>query len=434
MKNDMKFKKKPILNSHALLLTGISAISIYAPQTAFASVDSVDSVLQAAVVSFIGMFLSTTAVMLLSTATVFLVGTMVFKRFTDKKKALLGRRDQKQGKIANKNKHLALADNYKEVESLKLAAKEKRSRERAEMARIEGLNSNGVTIKDNQEFTSAKIENMKTLDIHTGFGSHYMVRSPELKQAVNLKDDDYKFLEGHQAVREIYLKIATNADRISKSLLGARDKERAKILLDLANQILVSLKNLNDIGGLYTDLNSEKYNEQNPSPVMKARTKIQEIQEQMDSLINKEAEKIGSQIDDLTLPVMHDLQDEFEQLKSDGIALLALVKHKDTAVSEESEFVLRKVVETRLDEMWEEYTKSKSVYVTKEALGNLELSKGSREQSPDEIVEELFGIVRSMYAEIEESIKTSNEKSAISDLLATKDYFLKRGKTKSSAF
>ena len=433
MKNSMKTKPKLIVDRHNLLLAGTTVIALYAPKTAVASVDfalqtaaNQTSMMSSIAISFIGMFFSTT--------TVFLIGTLVFRRLTGKKKAALGRHGQNHKKVAHKNMHWALADNHKEVELLKVAAKEKRLKERAEMAMIEGLNNDDSTTKDNQKLATAKIENMKTMDVYMGFGSHYMVESPESRQAINLKNDDYKFLDGHQIIRETYLKIASKADRISKSLLGTRDKERSNKLLDLANQILASLKNLNDIGGFYEDLNSGKYNEQNPSPAVKARIKIQEIEEQMDSLIDKEAEKIGNQIDDLTLPEMHDLQDDFEQLKIDGIALLALVQYKDTAVSEESEFVLRKVVETRLDEMWEEYTKSKSVYVAKDSLGTLELDKINSEQTPDEIVTELFGMVRNMYDEIEESIRTSNEKSSISDLLATKDYFLKRSKVKNTGF
>ena len=251
----------------------------------------------------------------------------------------------------------------------------------------------------------------------------------KIPNTIDTESQGYEFLRGHKKVQDAYLKVSKQAALMQGSLLSERDKERAAELNLVAGKVLFSLKTLNDIGGLNIDLNSDKYDDNNPSPAMKAQKKMQEVLEQMNALAYKQADRIGSSIDSLTLPESHELQDEFEQLKIDGSALLSIIKYKDTAVSKESEFVLRKVVDTRLDEMWEEYSRGKSAFTPKETDGKLDLSKSNQGQTPDEIIREVFSLVRDMYADIENSIKTSKEETAIRDLLATKDYFIQRGKS-----
>lgn len=271
-----------------------------------------------------------------------------------------------------------------------------------------------------------EIENMK---LRNSRSIPFMNQADGLPNTIDIDSGKYDFLKDHKATREAYIRVNKQAEVLQRSLLGERDKERAVELNKLAGKVVFSLKNLNDIGSLNIDLAGNTYNADNPSPAMKAQGKMQEILGQMDALTYKQADRIGSSIDDLLMPASYELEDEFEKLKIDGSALLSIIKYKDTAVSKESEFVLRKVVETRLDEMWEEYSRGKNAFTSKALSSEISLSKPSDTQTPDDIIKEVFVLVRGMYADIEKSIRTSKEDTAIRDLLATKDYFVQRGKS-----
>lgn len=241
----------------------------------------------------------------------------------------------------------------------------------------------------------------------------------------------YSVLKIKKDIAKHYAQINDLSSTIERSLLNKREIERAADLNVLANKVLAGLQSLYELGQidsfvvLEPDANGNKevayYTHAD-----RAEIKLSEINDALRAIVIEEATKISKDIDSIALPKHSGFLVELEGLKSEGEKLLNIVKSQNTSVSSESIYVLEKITEERLDDLWSDYNNAKESMFEK-SYDPLSLAVGSSStQNPDDIISEVFGDIRAIYKEVENSIKTSKESTAINKLLITKNYFNKR--------
>lgn len=240
----------------------------------------------------------------------------------------------------------------------------------------------------------------------------------------------YSVLKIKNGIAKHYAQINDLSATIERSILSEKSIERAADLNNLANRVLAGLQSLYELGQidsfviLEPDANGNK-EVASYTHADRAEIKLSEINDAMRAIVIEEATKISNDIEGITLPSQSVLFVELERLKSEGERLLDIIKSQNTSVSSESVFVLEKITKERLDDLWNDYNIAKESVFEKNH-DPLSLTNSSSNQNPDDIISEVFSDIRAIYKEVENSIKTSKESSAINKLLITKNYFNKR--------
>jgi hypothetical protein len=257
--------------------------------------------------------------------------------------------------------------------------------------------------------------------------------SKQKKQgAANQPIKGYPVLKIKKGIAKHYAQINDLSSTIEHSLLNEKGIKRAADLNELANRVLASLQSLYELGQidsfviLEPDANGNK-EIASYTHADRAEIKLSEINDALRAIVIEEATKISNDIDSIALPKQGVLFVELEKLKNEGERLLKIVKSQNTSVSSESIFVLEKITEERLDDLWDDYNNAKeSMFEKSYDPLNLTGSTVRTSQNPDDIISEVFGDIRAIYKEVENSIRTSKESTAINKLLITKNYFNKR--------
>lgn len=255
-----------------------------------------------------------------------------------------------------------------------------------------------------------------------------LVTSPVTVEA----DDDLAsakalLLKKHAQLGKSYSRISDSNEKAQKSGMSQKDKERSASLYVLARNVLDHLIIIESLGQLNTQEilgtgSNQVYGEKTHKE--KGEAKLKEIELAMFIVMSEHASKISSSIDEIKLPESYEIEDRLEAVRSEGERLLAILDSSDTPVSSESEFVLRKVVGERIDELWEGYIQAKESYFEKQ-VELLDLGS-TKKINPDLAIKEALTDIEAIFKEVDTSIKTSRENKAIDGLMITKSYFNNR--------
>lgn len=255
-----------------------------------------------------------------------------------------------------------------------------------------------------------------------------LVASPATVTANNkLTEAKEKLLKKHVRFGTSYKIITDGDDKAQSSSMSKRDKERSANLRVLAQTVLENLVIIESLGQINTQEiiglgGSQVYGEKTHKE--KAEAKIKEIELAMFVLMSEHATKISNDIDDIKIPDSYDLEDRLEAVRFEGERLIGVLEGGDTSVSTESEFVLKKVVNERIDELWEGYKQAKESFFEKE-VGIFDLGAKNK-VNPDLVIKEALTDIEAIFKEVDISIKTSRENKAIDSLMVTKKYFNNR--------
>lgn len=236
-----------------------------------------------------------------------------------------------------------------------------------------------------------------------------------------------KLLKKCANIGSSYSCISNSDEKAQKSSMSQKDKERSASLHVLAQNVLDHLVVIESLGQLNTQEifgtgGSQVYGDRTHKE--KGEAKLKEIELAMFIIMSEHATKISNSIDEIKLPESYEIEDRLETVRSEGKRLLAILDSIDTPVSSESEFVLRKIVSERIDELWEGYIQAKESYFEKQ-FDALEL-RTSKKANPDLAIKEALTDIEAIFKEVDTSIKTSRENKAIDRLMITKKYFNNR--------
>ena len=249
----------------------------------------------------------------------------------------------------------------------------------------------------------------------------------EVRKELKKAEEEYSLLKKHKSFGEVYHRIENSNEKAQASTMSDKDKARSNNLWELAQAVLENLKVLDSLG----QVNSQEVIEKDgvrqwgeKTHKEKAQAKIQEIELAMFALMSQHATKISNKIERIEIPKLYELEDLLETSRKEGERLLAIIQSQKTPISHESEFVLSKIVNERIDELWEDYKRAKESYFEKEVK---ELELGSTNKiNPDIVLKEALDDIGAIFKEVEVSIKSSREKKAIDSLMITKEYFNNR--------
>lgn len=247
--------------------------------------------------------------------------------------------------------------------------------------------------------------------------------------APKVAEKGYPVLMSKKNIAKYYAKINDLESSIQKTFNDQADKDRAKLLKGLCNKVLENLQALDDIGQIDNAILVEREDGRNEwsehSNSDKAEAKLIEIYTALYSMVTDRAAILRNEIESIELPKTDPVKDELDALRFKGSLLLDTIRTTATSVNTESVFVLEKIISERLDEIWQEYKKAKEAYFEKDSDA-LDLSVLSATMKTDDIIKEVLSDIKAIYKDIDTSIKTSTEASAINNLLITKKYFNNR--------
>lgn len=236
-----------------------------------------------------------------------------------------------------------------------------------------------------------------------------------------------KLLSKYNQLNLSYTSVNEGNKKAQTTTMTQKDKQRSAQLLDLAQAVLNNLAIIESLGQTNTQEiievdNTKMYGEKTHKD--KAEAKMKEIELAMFVLMSEHATNISRDIDNITLPESYEIEDRVEAVRAEGERLLALIKERDTPISTESEFVLDKIVNQRINELWSDYTDAKESFFDEE-VGMLDLSTAKKE-NPDLAIKEALTDIEAIFKEVNTSIQTSKEARAINRLMITKNYFNNR--------
>lgn len=225
------------------------------------------------------------------------------------------------------------------------------------------------------------------------------------KITIDTDGEKYSFLNVLPIMSKEIKDINAVNKRIKKSDMSTIHKARANEIMMLTDKVVDTMRSMHSLGRLTAK-----------DEVM-AVSKLSEFKSGLSSLIEKKADHLFSELDNIKMPDTYDKEDELEQLKIQGITLLDAVKKDPVFDTSENRYVLDKVVNERLDEVWQGYIAAKRVYND----GNI-----SGELNPDVVIDDIFSEIRRMYSDMNNDFHVGRQSSTISNLLANKNYFKQR--------
>lgn len=235
----------------------------------------------------------------------------------------------------------------------------------------------------------------------------------------------------NKGVLKLYIELENSYNRIQdtnekaqKSNMSQKNKDYSNSLVKLSNEVLDKLQSISDLGQANAQEIIEKdgvkvYGEKTHKE--KAEDKITEIEMALFILMSEHATNISNDIKSIKLPVSYEIENYLEEVRSEGERLLSLTNNSLTAISTEDEFVLEKIVNERLDELWNSYKHAKESYFERNAEA-LDLPEKTK-VNPDNTIKEALANIQTIFKAIDTSIKSDNEGAAYDDLLITKRYF-----------
>lgn len=233
-------------------------------------------------------------------------------------------------------------------------------------------------------------------------------------------------LKLHKQIDASYTRIQDTNTKAQKSTMSQKNKDYSNRLSGLADEVVDKLQAINDLGQLNAQEIIEKdglkvYGEKTHKE--KAEAKLLEIEMAMFVVMSDHATTISNGIKNIKLPASYEVENLLEEVRAEGNRLLSVAKDFSSSISTENEFVLKKIVETRLDELWDSYKQAKESYFKKEPHG-LDLSRSNN--NPDATIKEALVDIQKIFKDIDLSIKAEKESSAKENLLVNKIYFEQR--------
>ena len=227
-----------------------------------------------------------------------------------------------------------------------------------------------------------------------------------------IKANEFIFLREYPVIEENRRAIKDVVKRIRSSNMSAVQKEASESLLHVQEQTINSFRELHQIDAITKE--AERL-------VVK---KLDEVKARLFDLVNKHGLTLTTGITDIKIPDTYAKQDELEVLRRKGRLLLDNIKDNVDYRNSEDVFRLTTIVEKRLDEVWSDYLSAKSSYYIAE--DSVPFINKSQNKSPDEILDNIFNEITSIYDQIAAGNKSSKKRSDMAVLAATHNYFEQR--------
>lgn len=227
-----------------------------------------------------------------------------------------------------------------------------------------------------------------------------------------IKGYEFMFLKEYSLIEEDRGAIEDIVKRIKNSNMSPTQKEASESLLLVQRQTIDSFRELHDIGAVTKE-----------SECLVVE-KLRQVKSRLFDLVNKHGLALTKNITDIEIPDTYAKQDELEVLRKKGRLLLDNIEGNVDYRSNEDVFRLTTIVERRLDEVWSDYLSAKSSYYISDDT-DLLINK-AQNKSPDDILDDIFNEIRSIYDQITAGDKSSKKRNDMAVLAATHNYFEQR--------
>lgn len=224
----------------------------------------------------------------------------------------------------------------------------------------------------------------------------------------------YDFLAEYPDTALSYSQIVNLHSRIKNSDMSLLLKHRADGLKATAEKTIDTLCSIQKVAPV------------TESNISNASSKLSDVTKSLSEIIESYQDAMNDEFDKIKISDTFEQQDELEQLRREGQALLNKIKNDASFEISEDKFRLNKIVNERLDQVWRDYTAAKREYYAPAPNETLLITDQRSSQDPDAALNNVFLEIKSIYSDIELGVKTKQKEITMTNLMANKNYFESR--------
>lgn len=226
--------------------------------------------------------------------------------------------------------------------------------------------------------------------------------------------DEYAFLDEYPDVKLPYSLVVDLHARIKDSDMSLVLKHRADSLKITAEKTIDTLRSIHKVAPVAEN------------NISNASSKLSSALKALSDIVESYQDAMNVEFDKIKISDTFEQQDELEQLRREGQALLNKINNDASFDISEDKFRLNKIVNERLDQVWRDYTAAKRKYYAPAPNETLLITDQRSSQDPDAALNNVFSEIKSIYSDIELGVKTKQKEITMTNLLANKNYFESR--------